>query len=111
MRYSSIPRNVIRATLFASRVRRLRSDTSSSGIGTRARTGGAILPPARCFSARDLSDHEAPIGGLTMSTLRLSFGCGEYDRTRPLTDRKIAIEGVELDWERVDVPHELFVRV
>jgi 4,5-dihydroxyphthalate decarboxylase len=46
-----------------------------------------------------------------MSTLRLSFGCGEYDRTRPLTDRKIAIEGVELDWERVDVPHELFVRV
>jgi 4,5-dihydroxyphthalate decarboxylase len=46
-----------------------------------------------------------------MSALRLRFGCGEYDRTRPLTDGTVTAEGIEMDWERVDVPHELFVRV
>ncbi len=46
-----------------------------------------------------------------MSTVRLTFGCGDYDRTRPLVDGTIEIEGVELEWERVEPPHELFVRV
>ena len=46
-----------------------------------------------------------------MSTLRLRFGCGEYDRVRPLVDGTVKIDGIELDWERVEPPHELFVRV
>jgi 4,5-dihydroxyphthalate decarboxylase len=46
-----------------------------------------------------------------MSTIRLQFGCGDYDRTRPIVEGAVPIEGIELDWERVDVPHELFVRV
>lgn len=46
-----------------------------------------------------------------MNTVRLRFGCGEYDRTRPLVDGRVRIDDVQLDWERVDVPHELFVRV
>src|SRR5687768_9365831 len=46
-----------------------------------------------------------------MTDLRLAFGCGDYDRTRPLVDGTVKPEGIELDWEKVDVPHELFVRV
>jgi len=46
-----------------------------------------------------------------MSDLRLAFGCGDYDRTRALVDGTVKPEGMELDWERVDTPHELFVRV
>ncbi len=46
-----------------------------------------------------------------MSTLRLRFGCGDYDRTRPIVEGTVQIDGIKLDWERVDTPHELFVRV
>jgi 4,5-dihydroxyphthalate decarboxylase len=46
-----------------------------------------------------------------MSDLRLAFGCGDYDRTRALTEGTVKPEGITLDWERVDTPHELFVRV
>jgi len=46
-----------------------------------------------------------------MSDLRLAFGCGDYDRTRALVDGTVQPEGIALDWEKVDVPHELFVRV
>ena len=28
-----------------------------------------------------------------MSTLRLKFGCGDYDRTRPIVDGPVKIEG------------------
>jgi 4,5-dihydroxyphthalate decarboxylase len=46
-----------------------------------------------------------------VTDLRLAFGCGDYDRTRPLVDGTVHAEGIALDWERVDTPHELFVRV
>lgn len=46
-----------------------------------------------------------------MSDLRLTFGCGDYDRTRPLVTGKVRPEGIDLVWERADNPHELFVRV
>jgi len=46
-----------------------------------------------------------------MTELRLTFGCGDYDRTRALVDGAVHPEGIHLDWERVDVPHHLFVRV
>ena len=46
-----------------------------------------------------------------MPDLRLGFGCGDYDRTRPLVDGTVQADGIALDWERADIPHELFVRV
>jgi len=46
-----------------------------------------------------------------MSDLRLTFGCGDYDRTRALVTGKVRPEGIDLVWERADNPHELFVRV
>jgi 4,5-dihydroxyphthalate decarboxylase len=46
-----------------------------------------------------------------MTDLHLILGCGDYDRTRPLVDGTVSPEGIHLDWERVDVPHHLFVRV
>lgn len=46
-----------------------------------------------------------------MSTLQLTFGCGDYDRTRPLTDGTVSPEGIELSWVHEPVPHELFVKV
>jgi len=46
-----------------------------------------------------------------VATVKLSVGCGEYDRTRALFDGTIQAEGIELDWTPVNVPHELFVRV
>ncbi len=30
-----------------------------------------------------------------MATLRLTLACGDYDRTRPLRDGTVAVEGVE----------------
>ncbi|HZT06837.1 MAG TPA: ABC transporter substrate-binding protein [Chloroflexota bacterium] len=46
-----------------------------------------------------------------MPTLRLSVGCGDYDRTRALFDGSVPTDGFEIAWEPVNVPHELFVRV
>ena len=46
-----------------------------------------------------------------MADLRLEFGCGDYDRTRPLVDGSVRAEGIELVWEKVEPAHELFVRV
>ena len=46
-----------------------------------------------------------------MESLRLAFGCGDYDRTRPLVDGRIHPDGIELEWECCPVPHALFVRV
>lgn len=46
-----------------------------------------------------------------MQPLRLSFGCGDYDRTRPLVDGTLQADGIELAWECCPVPHALFVRV
>ncbi|MPZ13074.1 MAG: ABC transporter substrate-binding protein [Chloroflexi bacterium] len=51
------------------------------------------------------------LGGENVSQLRLTLGCGEYDRTRALVNGTVRAEGIDLDWERVDEPHELFVRV
>src|SRR5581483_11403652 len=49
--------------------------------------------------------------GTPMPTLRLSVGCGDYDRTRALFDGSVPTDGFEIAWEPVNVPHELFVRV
>lgn len=46
-----------------------------------------------------------------MQPLHLTVGCGDYDRTRALFDGTIRPQGIDLRWERVDVPHDLFVRV
>ena len=46
-----------------------------------------------------------------MADLRLSVGCGDYDRTRALFDGTIRAEGTELQWVPSPVPHQLFVRV
>src|SRR5438552_1750626 len=51
------------------------------------------------------------VRGGHMPDLKLSFGCGDYDRTRPLVDGTVRPAGIDLVWERADVPHELFVRV
>jgi 4,5-dihydroxyphthalate decarboxylase len=46
-----------------------------------------------------------------VAAIRLNVGCGDYDRTRALFDGTVQAEGVEIEWEPVNVPHELFVRV
>ena len=46
-----------------------------------------------------------------MGDVSLSMGCGDYDRTRALFDGTVRAEGIDLTWEPVNVPHELFVRV
>ncbi len=44
-----------------------------------------------------------------MSRLRISLACQNSDRTRPLIDGRVGIEGVEFIWVPVD-PEEIFHR-
>src|SRR4051812_18877383 len=46
-----------------------------------------------------------------VAAIRLNVGCGDYDRTRAIFDGTVQAEGIEINWEPVNVPHELFVRV
>lgn len=43
-----------------------------------------------------------------MSKLRLSLACWDYDRTRPLQDGRVAVEGVELDYLSLPVEETFF---
>ena len=45
-----------------------------------------------------------------MSKLRLTFACGPYDRTQPLRDGTIAVEGVDLNYVAMQ-PAEIFWRM
>jgi len=46
-----------------------------------------------------------------VNSVRITLGCGDYDRTRALFDGTVRAEGIDLVWVPVHVPHELFVRV
>ncbi|MGA8458498.1 MAG: hypothetical protein WB800_24080, partial [Streptosporangiaceae bacterium] len=45
-----------------------------------------------------------------MALLDLTLGCGEYDRTRALTDGRVRVEGVDLRYVTLD-PEEVFFRM
>ncbi|GAX90379.1 4,5-dihydroxyphthalate decarboxylase [Effusibacillus lacus] len=45
-----------------------------------------------------------------MKKLRLSFGCWDYDRIRPLTDGTVPVKGIELNWLNMQV-EETFWRM
>jgi 4,5-dihydroxyphthalate decarboxylase len=46
-----------------------------------------------------------------MSNIRLSLGCGDYDRTRALRDGSVRPEGIDLSFVTVSQPSELFWRM
>lgn len=45
-----------------------------------------------------------------MTRLELTLGCGDYDRTRPLADGRVQVEGVDLRYLTLE-PEEVFFRM
>jgi 4,5-dihydroxyphthalate decarboxylase len=45
-----------------------------------------------------------------MADIRLTIGCGAYDRTEPLRDGRVKVEGVELTYIPIQLPPEIFSR-
>src|SRR5215218_7774845 len=49
--------------------------------------------------------------GHDVSPARLSFACGFYDRTEPLRTRDVAVADVDLDFQAISNPREIFDRM
>lgn len=57
---------------------------------------------------------EAPTGlneEATLDKIKLRFACGLYDRMVPLYTREIVPDGIDLDFEVIDAPREIFDRM
>ena len=46
-----------------------------------------------------------------MAKLRLTLGCGPYDRMQPLADGTVQAEGIEIDYQAVSPPQLIFARM
>jgi 4,5-dihydroxyphthalate decarboxylase len=46
-----------------------------------------------------------------VSRPRLSFACGFYDRTEPLRTGDVAVDGIDLDFQTIQNPREIFDRM
>src|SRR5947208_3231360 len=50
-------------------------------------------------------------GGYDVKALRLSFACGNYDRTAALRTGDVTAEGIDLNYIAIDSPREIFDRM
>ena len=51
------------------------------------------------------------IRGLDVSRPRLTFACGFYDRTEPLRTGDVAVDDIDLDFQTIQNPREIFDRM